>query len=121
MVQSRVSRIARIRRRVISESSTTKIRTSMTTPPGSFIRRVCAFRKYMLSVRFSASEYEPRSDGSSYWNSRIVTTTELLHSRFEGVPLRFNRNHFEAELGFPPSPNPDPRPPAPQPPEPRLP
>jgi len=75
----------------------------------------------MLSVRFSASEYEPSSDGASYWNSRIVTTTELLHSRFEGVPLRFNRNHFEAELGFPPSPNPDPRPPAPQPPVRRLP
>ena len=50
-----------------------------------------------------------------------MTTTELLHPRFEGVPLRFNRNHFAAELGFPPSPNPDPWPPVPQPPEPRLP
>ena len=77
--------------------------------------------KYMLSIKFPAGEYEPRSDGASYWNSRIVTTTELLHPRFEDVPLRFNRNHFEAELGFPPSPNPDPWPPVPQPPEPRLP
>src|SRR4029077_602816 len=35
--------------------------------------------------------------------------------------MRFEQNHLEAELGFPPSPNPDPRPPVPQPPEPRLP